>query len=75
MRVVFLLSQVVIAITMVVSTILGTKLSSGVLPRPAATSPGSATCTTTLAMLPGTTATVSRSVLLSVALGIDYLSI
>ncbi len=39
----FPLSQVVIAITMVVSTILGPSLSSGVLLRAAAASPGTAT--------------------------------
>jgi len=74
MRVVFLHSQVVFAVAMVVSTILETSLSSGVLPRTTATAPGSATCTSTMAMWTGTT-TISQLVPPFVASGIDYLSI
>jgi len=54
------LSQVVIAITMVFSTILDSSLYSGVLPISAASTPGSALCTTTVALCTGTTTPVSR---------------
>ena len=50
MKVVFQLSQVVIALSMVVSTILETLLSSGVLLSTTTASPGTATCTTTMAV-------------------------
>ena len=70
----FPLSQVVIALTMVVSAVLASTLSSGVLPRPPATTPGPATRATPMALCTGAT-TLSRSVLLSVASGIDYLTI
>jgi hypothetical protein len=52
-------------ITMVVSTILVIMLSSGVLPKTEATTPGTATCTTTISMFIGTTS-ISQLVLLSV---------
>ena len=74
MRAAFQVSQVVIAITMVVSPLLETMLSSGVLLRTPAVTPGSASCTTPMAMWAGT-ATLRRSVLPSAASGIDYLSI
>jgi hypothetical protein len=66
MKVVFPFSQVVIVITMVVSTRLVTMLSSGALPKTAATTPGTAACTTTMSMFTGTTL-ISQLVLLSVA--------
>jgi hypothetical protein len=73
-------SQVVLAISMVVSSILEARLSSGVLPRATLTpSPGSSTWATSVAVsgtaTPSSAATVSRPVPLFVASGIDYLSI
>ena len=71
---VFPFSQVVIAVAVVVSTVLEASLSSGVLLSSSATTPGSATCTTAMAMCTGTPA-VSQLVRPFVASGIDYLSI
>ena len=72
----FPLSQVVVAMAVVVSTVLETVLSSAVLLRTAAPTPGAASCTAALAMCTGTpTPAVSRSVLPSAASGIDYLTI
>ncbi len=73
-----MVSQVVIVIAMVVSAVLDSTLSSGVLPRTSIAAPGSATCTTAIAMSTGTTTSttsISRPVPLFVASGIDYLSI
>ncbi len=77
MKVVFPFSQVVFVLTVVVSTILETSLSSGVLPSTALTTPGTAACTAPVAMSTGSSAstTISRPVPLFVASGIDYLSI
>jgi hypothetical protein len=50
MKVVFLLSQVVIVISMVVSTILETALSSGALPRKTETALLHAICTISMAL-------------------------
>ena len=74
-QVAFPLSRVVIAIAMVVSPVLETLLSSGVLLRATTATPGAAACTPAMALWAGAAATVSRSALLSVASGIDYLSI
>ena len=64
MRVVFLLSQVVIAMTVVVSTILESSLGSGVLLRATTSSHGTATLTSLMAVLTGaspSTATTIRT--------------
>ena len=74
MKVVFLLSQVVFAITMVVSAVLGFTLSSGVLLRVATSAPG-------VAPLPASimeglrAATSSKGGFPFAASGIDYLTI
>ena len=67
-------SQVVLVLMMVVSAILETTLSSGVLPRTTAATPGAAACTPTVAMCTGATAT-SPLAPLFVASGIEYFSI
>ncbi len=84
MKVVFPLTQVVIAIGMVVSSILETTLSSGVLPITTAASPMPGTATwaaaiavtgaAAIAVWAGTPAT-SPLAPLFVASGIDYLTI
>ena len=74
MLVAFPLSQMVIAVAMVVSPLVEATLSSGVLPSTPITAPGTAPCTTTIAVFTGTTAS-SPLAPLFVASGIDYLSI
>jgi len=71
----FLLSQLVIAITMVLSSILETTLSSGVLLSSTPPSPCTAPCTSTLAMWAGSTTSIRRSVPPSVASGINHFNI
>ena len=71
----FLLSQVVIVMSLVVSTILGTLLSSGVLLRTTATAHGTAACTTTMARCTGTTTSASDMGFPFAASRIEYLSI
>jgi hypothetical protein len=64
---------VVIVFPMVVSTVLRTVLSSGVLPRTVLTTPGSVVCTATMEMWTGTTTTTqSRSEPLFAVSSIDY---
>ena len=69
-----MVSQVVIVIVMVVSAVLETSLSSGVLPSSTVATPGAATCSTTRAVCTGSTA-ISQLVPPFVASGIDYLTI
>ena len=79
MKVAFPLSQVVgVVVVVLVSKILDPMLSSGVLPRASISTPGTASCTTAMAMWTGTTTPSTTTSLLelpSVASGIDYLSI
>ena len=75
MKVVFLHSQVVIAIAMVVSPVVETNLSSGVLLTPSTTL-GFAPFSIKMAIFPGTTpASISQLVPPFVASKIDYLTI
>ena len=77
-QVVFLVSQVVFVMMMVVLSVLGTTLSSGVLQSTTIASPGSASWTSSVAVCTGTTtstASISLSEPPSVASGIDYLTI
>ena len=72
----FPLSQVVIAIAMVVSSVVVTGLISGLLPSLSSPPPMPmfTACSAIIAMWRGTAA-ISRKVLPSVALGIDYFTI